>query len=819
MKRTVKPLYGMKGYPNQARMDTFKADLFEYGVDVPIMVDTINENTSGAGVTIDGVLLKDGTITLTAPIIQSVAPAITAHAGGTKAAAYALTEETNVVTVCATALDSLLLPVAVVGLAIKVINLGVATCAIYGAGTNTIDDIVTTDPFILQPEAVVTFNCYTTSKWQSNAEAEGVYDKIYVDTIAENTSATGVTIDSVLLKDGVGTFTAGTAGTGVTITADATVANAKYGVVISKDLQRTAAGAVAQTNEAISVLSDNDSLTGATGAMTIANTVIYFAESNTTVVAQSDVYSGYLMVATYSATTATSGTATNSATGFLLDYNITESAGTLSNTSFNVMMIDFDSTGTPAFANGTYNMLLIDVDTAASLDASATAILNGVYVDMSGTTVTDAQLSLFGLNVLMPTFGTSAQIGLRVSDGTRIADFVNGTNAASLTGNILLTGTGVTAGHLVEFNGAALTTGSIFDYVGVTTKTSGYLFNGSMTTSTLDASTLVDDFSCSCASDGLAADTLRAFRRTWTGAMPNGTAAVDFKLMELVWSSVYGTAATKGGSPTMLTLDCDATINDSTANFYGLDVDLSGMTLTSATNIYGIRITTKTAVDACIYANDATTVTYIGDGTYSVYATGPITVGSSSSRISIAGTDSQYLAYTTSSTATAAVVSSLTINQVMTGASTVNMVEVGQFILTSAVEMGVWANAIVGKIDLSTTGYSFGLTGVICGELDMPSTNPVGGNGQYSILELELGMPNAFTSTVETEFIRMAVWGIGGATGVDTFEHNGYILRLTGFAIDNAHVLHTNTHAPTHGLRCKIDGAVYDLLLSTAVTP
>jgi hypothetical protein len=165
--------------------------------------DTINEYTSGAGVTIDGVLIKDGTVTTTAPTIKSVAPAVTAHAGGTKAAAFQLTEELNVITTCATALDSVLLPSAVVGQEITVANLGVATCAIYAYGAvDTIDDIVAANPFILNPEDVVTFHCYTVDKWQSDSESDGVYDRIYVDTISENTSAAGITIDSVLLKDG-----------------------------------------------------------------------------------------------------------------------------------------------------------------------------------------------------------------------------------------------------------------------------------------------------------------------------------------------------------------------------------------------------------------------------------------------------------------------------------------------------------------------------------------------------------------------------------------------------------------------------------------
>jgi len=163
--------------------------------------NTIAEYTAGQGVTIDGVLIKDGIVTTTGPVIKSVAPAVTAFATGGKPSATPLTEEINVITTCATALDSVLLPAAVVGLKITIANLGAATCAVYAAGTNTIDDVATANPVVLQVEDVVTFYCYTTAKWQSDFESDGSYGTVYVDTIAENTAANGVAIDGVLLKD------------------------------------------------------------------------------------------------------------------------------------------------------------------------------------------------------------------------------------------------------------------------------------------------------------------------------------------------------------------------------------------------------------------------------------------------------------------------------------------------------------------------------------------------------------------------------------------------------------------------------------------
>jgi len=163
--------------------------------------DTINEYTSGSGVTIDGVLIKDGTITTTAPVIQSVDPAITAT-GVNNTDCYAMTEELNIITGGAAA-TGVKLPTAVVGLKIIVANLTASTKVVYPFLADQIDDLtVSTGGMTLQPEEVVVFNCYTTVKWQSDSEADGTFSTLYTDTIAERTAATGVTTDGVLMKDG-----------------------------------------------------------------------------------------------------------------------------------------------------------------------------------------------------------------------------------------------------------------------------------------------------------------------------------------------------------------------------------------------------------------------------------------------------------------------------------------------------------------------------------------------------------------------------------------------------------------------------------------
>lgn len=71
--------------------------------------------------------------------------AVTAHAGGTQASGMSLNPKCqfHVVTTCATAADSILLPPAVVGEVHWVKNSGAASMQVFGAGTDTIDSVAT----------------------------------------------------------------------------------------------------------------------------------------------------------------------------------------------------------------------------------------------------------------------------------------------------------------------------------------------------------------------------------------------------------------------------------------------------------------------------------------------------------------------------------------------------------------------------------------------------------------------------------------------------------------------------------------------------
>lgn len=97
----------------------------------------------------------------------STAGNVTAHAGGTKAAATALAAQFNRIGTCATADDSVLLPAAVVGRFVVVFNDGAAAARVFGAGTDTIDGVATATGVPLTNAKRAIFMCLTAGAWIS----------------------------------------------------------------------------------------------------------------------------------------------------------------------------------------------------------------------------------------------------------------------------------------------------------------------------------------------------------------------------------------------------------------------------------------------------------------------------------------------------------------------------------------------------------------------------------------------------------------------------------------------------------------------------
>lgn len=90
---------------------------------------------------------------------------ITATAGGTKAAAFALLRSHNRISVCATGGDSVLLPAAIQGSRVVVRNDGAASCNIFAKGADTINGASAATASALAAAKATEFACFTAGAW------------------------------------------------------------------------------------------------------------------------------------------------------------------------------------------------------------------------------------------------------------------------------------------------------------------------------------------------------------------------------------------------------------------------------------------------------------------------------------------------------------------------------------------------------------------------------------------------------------------------------------------------------------------------------
>lgn len=92
---------------------------------------------------------------------------ITAHAGGGRSSASALQYGWNRVSVCATNADSVVLPAAVAGASVLVIQDGAANAQVFGAGSDTVDGVAGATGVVLSAAKRAWFYCTTAGAWQS----------------------------------------------------------------------------------------------------------------------------------------------------------------------------------------------------------------------------------------------------------------------------------------------------------------------------------------------------------------------------------------------------------------------------------------------------------------------------------------------------------------------------------------------------------------------------------------------------------------------------------------------------------------------------
>ena len=145
-------------------------------------------------------------------------------------------------------------------------------------------------------------------------------------------------------------------------------------------------------------------------------------------------------------------------------------------------------------------------------------------------------------------------------------------------------------------------------------------------------------------------------------------------------------------------------------------------------------------------------------------------------------------------------------------ASAVTMTEAMRVTATADVLTGAWYNAICGVVDYQDDGYVTGLAGVICAEIDMPTSGVPGGSGTYWLFEGEINCPTGFTAGgVPMAVIGLNVWG-AAKTEFDTV---GLLFDISGVTSGAGDFYYDNTaNAADAFLKCRVNGAVYYLALS-----
>jgi hypothetical protein len=102
-----------------------------------------------------------------------------------------------------------------------------------------------------------------------------------------------------------------------------------------------------------------------------------------------------------------------------IDYTLTETvaAGLIRN-AVNIVEIDYDTSGGVVHAAGTYNMFAIFGDDAGTPGYDTSCTVNGILVDIDGMNITDGDLTLQGMHIMMPTgAATSTITGIQIDLG------------------------------------------------------------------------------------------------------------------------------------------------------------------------------------------------------------------------------------------------------------------------------------------------------------------------------------------------------------------------------------------------------------------
>lgn len=134
-----------------------------------------------------------------------------------------------------------------------------------------------------------------------------------------------------------------------------------------------------------------------------------------------------------------------------------------------------------------------------------------------------------------------------------------------------------------------------------------------------------------------------------------------------------------------------------------------------------------------------------------------------------------HISATLTSNATTGTIRAQDVSLTMSTAATANIVEAFRSTITSNVRTGAWANAIVAKIDYSTSGSAHGMAASLCAEMIPPNSSLARGALYCLDLEMGCGASSSWASAGPVAFIKMENWGTA-----THFSANAFLFHLAG---------------------------------------
>jgi hypothetical protein len=423
--------------------------------------------------------------------------------------------------------------------------------------------------------------------------------------------------------------------------------NSLTGLFISRDLtgavtaDRTVSNWTLDLASAMSNTSAGDFDLNWTAATSGVARIVMSHTSNTSVGAKTDAdaFNATGLFIDIDCTTSEANTsATATARGFDLNYTTTQTLGTLNLNPTDIFRINLDvdaGTAISSVGTGNLNMILLDADgfVPGATVANATTF-SPVMVDLSASSANDAQMTINGIRILMPT-------GLHTTAAAVQAINIDAdTTVANATSNIVTTR---------DVNGTVAGAVAITNYANIFGQASAHSGGDFIVTQTantagvvqinLDHTVTVDtaapdvfsstglDINVTATANSASADldvAAKGLSLTYTLTETAGTLRMADSDAAIIDVNIPNGLSSAGAfSFDCLEVNADGvTVNDANLTFSILKLDASAATHTASANSYGAWVSTPAGFTGAIFTTDGTQTVTLSDGTNALTAVG-----------------------------------------------------------------------------------------------------------------------------------------------------------------------------------------------------